>query len=44
MAVDPAIDRHPTLHLIGRTPLVEARLFQDRRPATREKRRAEESG
>ena len=35
MAVDPAIDRHPTLHLIGRTPLVEARLFQDRYPRAR---------
>ena len=35
MTADPVIDRHPTLQLIGHTPLVETRLFRDRYPTAR---------
>ena len=35
MTADLVIDRHPTLQLIGHTPLVETRLFRDRYPTAR---------
>ena len=35
MTVDPLIDRHPTLQLIGHTPLVETRLFSDAYPKSK---------
>ncbi len=35
MTVDPIIDRHPTLQLVGRTPLVETRLFSHAYPKSK---------